>query len=112
MDARCIPYHAKRKHACTQVAKLSVYHAAASAASEATLIRRVLLFAGLEVRTELSQDSAAARGMCRREGVGTIRHLSTNVYILAEPRRLGDKAIACPQTATSEAVERPGVGPT
>ena len=28
---------------------------------------------------ELLLDSAAARGMCRREGVGTIRHLSTKV---------------------------------
>ena len=43
------------------------------------LIRAVLLFTGLEVRTELSLDSAAARGICRREGVGIIRHVSTKV---------------------------------
>ena len=51
------------------------YHAAASAAREAMLIRRVLLFTGLEVRTELLLDSAAARGRCRREGVGTMKVL-------------------------------------
>ena len=34
---------------------------------------------GLEVRTELLLDSAAARGICRREGIGSIRHLSTKV---------------------------------
>ena len=43
------------------------------------VIREVLLFLGLEFRTELLLDSAAARGICRREGVGTIRHLSTKV---------------------------------
>ena len=65
------------------------------------LIREVLLFSGLEVRTELLLDSAAARGTCRREGVGTIRHLSTkvlwgetrsghglSVFIRREPPRL------------------------
>ena len=38
------------------------YHAAASAASEAMLIREVLLFTGLDVRTELLLVSAATRG--------------------------------------------------
>ena len=28
-----------------------------------------------------------------------------------EPRRLGHKTNACPQTSTAEALERPGVGP-
>ena len=77
------------------------------------LIRGVLMFTGLEVRPEVLLDSAAARGTCRREGVGAIRHLSTkilwlsavgetrsglgwSVYIRREPRRLGDKVIACP----------------
>ena len=54
-------------------------YAAASATSEALLIREVLSFTGLEVRTELLLDRAAARGRCRREGVGTIRHVSTKV---------------------------------
>ena len=43
----------------------------------------------LEVRTELLLDGAAARG----------------------PRRLGDKVITRPQTATAEAMARAGVGP-
>ena len=60
------------------------YHAAASATSEAMLIREVLLFMGLEVRTELLLDSAAARGTCRRECVGTIRHLSTKFLWLQQ----------------------------
>ena len=38
------------------------YHVTASAASEAMLIREVLLFTGLDVRTELLLVSAATRG--------------------------------------------------
>ena len=60
------------------------YNAAPSATSEAMLIREVLLFTGKEVRSELLLDIAAARGICRREGIGTIRHLSTNVLWLQQ----------------------------
>ena len=55
------------------------YYGAPSAASEAMLVREILLFTGLEVRTELLLDSATGRGMSRREGVGIIRHLSMKV---------------------------------
>ena len=48
------------------------------------LIREVLLVMGPEVRTELLLDSAAARGVGRREGFGTIRHWSTNVLWLQQ----------------------------
>ena len=41
-----------------------------------------MFFTGLEVRTELFLSSAAAREICRREGVGTIRQLSTKVLVL------------------------------
>ena len=78
MDVRCIPHHANRKHVRRSSGEAE-YYASASAASEAMLIREVLLFTGLEVRTELLLDIAASRGMCRREGVGTIRQLSTKV---------------------------------
>ena len=65
------------------------YFAAASTTSEAMLIREVLLFTGLEVLTELLLDSAPARGRCRREGVGTIRQLSTQVLWLQELAKRG-----------------------
>ena len=80
--------HASRRPECTQVAKAEFY-AAASATSETLLIREVLLFMGLEVRTELFLDSAAARGICRREGVGTTRHFSTKVLWLQQLVRRG-----------------------
>ena len=92
------------------------------------LIREVLFFTGLEVRTDLLLDIAAARSICRREGVRNIRLLSTqvlgattvvetrsghgwSVYIRREPSSIGVKVITCSQTATAEAVKRPGVGP-
>ena len=46
---------------------------------EASKRVEALLFMGLEVRAELLLDSEAARGIRRREGVGTIRHLSKKV---------------------------------
>ena len=78
MDARCILHHANRKHARTQVAKLRT-----------TLQREVWLFMELEVRIEPLLDSAAARGVCRREGVGAIRHLSTKVHWLQQSVKRG-----------------------
>ena len=58
------------------------YYAAASATSEAMLIRE--LEVRTEVRTELLLDRAAARGMCRRERVGIVRQLSTKVVWLLQ----------------------------
>ena len=78
------------------------------------LIREVLLFMGLEVGVEPLLDSAAARGMCRREGVGTTRLLSKKVHwvqIRRQRRGLGDEVTTRPQIATAEAMERLGVGP-
>ena len=53
------------------------YYAAASATCET-------LFMGLEGRTELLLDSAAACSTCPREGVGTIRLLSAQVLWLQQ----------------------------
>ena len=95
----------RKQKACAHSSGEAEKNAAASAAGEAMLIRGVLLLTGLEVRTELLLDSAAGRGICRREGVGTRRHLSTtvllatavgetrsghgwSVHIRGEPRRL------------------------
>ena len=50
---------------------------------------RSLFFTGLEVLTELLLDSAAARGRCRREGVGTICHLSRQVLWLQQLAKRG-----------------------
>ena len=82
---------------------------------------------GLQVPTELLLDSAAG-GVCRREGVGTIRHLSTKVLWLLQwaERRvvvsgsrtsaknrsdLGMKSSPVHRPETGEAVERSCVGP-
>ena len=76
------------------------YYAGAAAASEAMYLREVFLHAGFEVRTELIMDSAAARGICRREGVGAIRHLSTKVLWLQQLVKRG--VIAVGSTPGSE----------
>ena len=82
----CPLYSASRKQkARAHSSGEAQYCAAASAASEAMLIREVVLFT--EVRTELQLDTAASRGICRREGVGAIRQLSTKVLW---PQQLGE----------------------
>jgi hypothetical protein len=55
------------------------FYSAASAASDGMYIREVLLFFGFAVTTNLILDSSAARGICKREGVGKVRHLSCKV---------------------------------
>ena len=67
------------------------------------LIREVLLFTGLEVLTELLQDSAAARGICRRESVGTIRHLSTKVLWLQQLMNRGVVMVGACSSAENRA---------
>ena len=73
------------------------HFAAASATSETRLIREVLLIMGLEVRTELLLDSAAASDMYRREGVGTIRHLSTKAL---RPQQLVKRGVVMAGSGT------------
>ena len=55
------------------------FYSAASAASDGMYIREVLLFFGFAVTTNLILDSSAARGICKREGVGKVWHLSCKV---------------------------------
>ena len=122
MDVRCILHHASINLARTQAAKTD-YCAAASATSEAMLIRE--LEAQTEVQTELLLDNAAARGMCRRDRVGTIRHLSTKVVWLQQLLKSGVVTVGACTSAEIRAdlgtkslpvhrlrqLERPGVGP-
>ena len=99
------------------------YYAAASATSEAMLIRE--LEVRTEVRTKLVLDRAAAQGMCRRERVGTIRQLSTKVVWLQQLLKSGVVTVGACTSAEIRAdlgtkslpvhrlrqLERPGVGP-
>ena len=99
------------------------YYAAASATSEAMLIRE--LEVRTEVRTKLVLDRAAAQGMCRRERVGTIRQLSTKVVWLQQLLKSGVVTVGACTSAEIRTdlgtkslpvhrlrqLERPGVGP-
>ena len=75
------------------------YYAAVSAISEAMLIRDVLLFMELEVRTALLLDSAAARGICRtrvlwRQQLVKRRSVMVSACTSAENRaNLGTKSL-------------------
>ena len=126
MDARCIPHHSNRKHARTRVAKLSItlqHRPPVSNADPRSLVVHWDWKFGQNSYWIVQPHVAYADAK-----VGTIRHFSTTVLWLqqlvkrgvvtvgactsAENRAdLGDKVMACPQTATVEAVEPPAVGP-
>ena len=98
MVACCIPHQA-RAHSSGE----AEYSAAVSATSEAMVIREVSLFMGLEVRIELLLNSAAARGICRREGVGTIRRLSMKVLWLQQLVKRGIVMVSACTSAENRA---------
>ena len=51
------------------------FHAGCPTAEEMLLARDVLMFFGCRVEATLHLASAAARGICRREGVGKVKLL-------------------------------------
>ena len=51
---------------------MAEFHAGCATAEEMLFSRDVLMFFGFQVDAALHMDSAAARGMCRREGVGKV----------------------------------------
>ena len=83
MDVRHILRHGCRRPERTQVAKLSTTLQHRPPARQCRF-EKSLFSMGLEVRTEHFLDSAAARGICRCEGVGTVRHLSSKVLRLQQ----------------------------
>ena len=54
------------------------------AAEEMLLARDVLMFFGYQVEASLHMDSAAARGICRREGVGKVKSLEVRTLWLQQ----------------------------
>ena len=126
MDVRSILRHACRKPERAQAPKLNATLQHRPPARQCGFEKCCCSW-DWKFEPKLLLDNAAARGMYRRDGVGTIRHLSTKVfwatavgetrsghgwsmYIRREPRRLGDEVSTRPQTATAAAMERSGVG--
>ena len=52
---------------------MAEFYAGCATAEEMLLARDVLMFFGCRVEASLHMDSAAARGICRREGVGKVK---------------------------------------
>jgi len=68
-----------RQATVSQSSGESETYGAARGLADGLLVRQVLQFFGMKVHLRLHSDSAAARGIMRREGVGRIRHLSVRV---------------------------------
>ena len=79
----------RRQMAISHSSGEAEYYAGVSAAAEGLFIKQVLEHAGFGVKLVLLMDSAAARGICRREGVGKIRHLSAKTLWLQKAVKSG-----------------------
>ena len=60
------------------------FYAGCATAAEMLFARDVLMFFGYRVEASLHVDSAAARGICRREGVGKVKSLEVRALWLQQ----------------------------
>ena len=60
------------------------FYAGCATAEEMLLARDVLMFFGCQVEASLHMDSAAARGICRRDGVGKVQALEVRTLWLEQ----------------------------
>ena len=63
---------------------MAEFSACCATAEEMLLARDVLMFFGCRVEASLQMDSAAARGICRREGVGKVKSLEVRTLWLQQ----------------------------
>ena len=69
-----------RRQACISLSSAeSELYAISSGMSEGILLRRVFEHAGFCVTFRVMSDASAARAICRKEGVGNIKHMQTRV---------------------------------
>ena len=63
---------------------MAEFYAGCATAEEMLLARDVLMFFGCQVEASLHMDSAAACGICRREGVGKVKSLEVRTLWLQQ----------------------------
>ena len=63
---------------------MAEFYAGCATAEEMLLARDVLMFFGCQVGASLHMDSAAARGICRRQGVGKVNSLEVRTLWLQQ----------------------------
>ena len=63
---------------------MAEFYAGCATAEEMLLARYVLIFFGFQVEAALHMDSAAARGICRREGVEKVKALEVRALWLQQ----------------------------
>ena len=61
---------------------MAEFYAGCATAEEMSLARDVLMFFGCQVEASLHMDNAAARGIWRREGVGKVKALEVQTFVV------------------------------
>ena len=80
LDGAPLYSFSRRKSVIATSSGMAKFYAGCATAEEMLLARDVLMFFGCQVEASLHMDSAAARGICRREGVGKVKGVgSANV---------------------------------
>ena len=67
--------HSKRLKLMSTSSGMSELYGLCGTAEETVNMKEILEFFGYSVDAEILTDSAAARGMCLRVGVGAVKHL-------------------------------------
>ena len=63
---------------------MAEFYAGCATAEEMLLARDVLMFIGRQIEASLRMDNAAARGICRRQGIGKIKSLEMRTLWLQQ----------------------------
>ena len=84
IDGAPLSSFSRRQSVIATRSGMAEFYAACATAEEMLLARDVLMFFGSRVEASLHMDSAAARGICRREGVGKVKALEVRTLWLQQ----------------------------
>ena len=84
VDGAPLVSFSRRQSAKATSSGMVEFHAGCATAEEMFLARDVLMFFGCQVEASLRMDSAAARGICRRAGVGKAKSLEVRALSLQQ----------------------------
>ena len=101
VDGAAICSFSRRQSVIATSSGMAEFYAGCATAEEMLLARDVLMFFGCRVEVSLYMDSAAARGIFRREGVGKAKSLEVRTRRNADSREISRHAC----TASKNAVE-------
>ena len=84
VDGALLYSFSRRQSVIATSSGLAAFYAGCATAEDMLLARDVLMFFGCQVEASLHMDSSAARGICRRQGVGKVKSLEVRTLWLQQ----------------------------